>query len=186
MEQMADWMEANSEVKPTITLTEVMEKAEKAMALQSELDELAAKLADKERELSRIQRYELPDMMEQLGLSELKLEDGTKLKSESVINASITAENKPAAFRWLRENDFDGIIKSSIKADFGKGEISEAERVIKLLDDAGVAADLSESVHAATLKAFVKERLEAGDNIPVDTFGIFEFKQVKFTKPKRK
>lgn len=182
-----DWMEGESpKAAPTVTLAEVVSAAERALSIQNQIDEKQAELEQLDRELSSLQRFKIPDMLDSLGISEFKLEDGTKLKVEQSIQANISAANKPAAFRWLRENKFDGIIKTVVKADFGKGESEEASRAVALLDEAGFAVEMSETVHAATLKSFVKERLEAGDNIPVDVFGIFDSKIAKFTKPKRK
>jgi hypothetical protein len=102
------------------------------------------------------------------------------------VKTSITEANKPAAFAWLREHHFDGIIKMAVSLSFGKGESAAAELAVKTLHEAGYEPTQAESVHPATLKSFVKERLEDGDNIPIDVFGIFEFKQSKIKLPKTK
>jgi hypothetical protein len=43
-------------------------------------------------------------MMSEMGLSELKLQDGSHLKVATSYKASITEANKEMAFNWLREN----------------------------------------------------------------------------------
>ena len=43
-------------------------------------------------------------MMSEMGLSELKLQDGSHLKVSTSYRATITEANKESAFNWLREN----------------------------------------------------------------------------------
>jgi len=162
-----------------------------AMALRAgELDGLIAeastKLAELEEELNTIRRRHIPELMEGLGMDSFKMSDGREVTVDNKINASISAENKPAAFAWLREHEFDGIIKTNVDVAFGKGEAADAEKAAAVLREAGFEPSVAENVHPMTLKSFVKERLEEGDEIPTDVFGIYEFKEAKIKNPKVK
>jgi hypothetical protein len=123
--------------------------------------------------------------MEELGMEEFKLKDGSNISVKNVVMASISEDNKPDAFKWLEDNDFDGIIKTKVLSSFGKGEMEDAKEALDTLQKAGFEATMDRSVHAQTLKAFVRERLEVGDNIPIQTFGVFEYKLAKIVLPKR-
>lgn len=166
------------------TLERLTDLALKTTALNEEITALSVQLAEKSDSVKNILRNLIPTVMEELGMSEFKLVDGSKIEVKDHLQASLTEANKPAGFLWLEENEFDGIIKTKVHADFGKGEADDAKRARDALVAAGFSAELDRNVHPATLKAFVKERLEAGDSIPVDVFGVFQFKEAKITAPK--
>lgn len=168
------------------TLELLSELALKSVALQKEIDVATVALEEKTAELGRLQRQTIPDIMDRLAMESFKLSDGSTLSVKKDVKASIKEENKPAAFKWLRDHNFDGIIKASVSASFSKGEYSQAEEAVKVLSEHGISAALAETVHPATLKSFVKEQLEEGNNIPIDTFGIFEFKQATIKLPRTK
>ena len=68
---------------------------------------------------------------------------------------------------------FDDIIKNTVSCVFGRGEDSQAEEFLKIAAEQGVPAAQKEEVHPSTLKAFVKERVEVGDEFPMDLFGAY-------------
>jgi len=171
---------------PTATLERLSALAQKARDLEHEINEDTVTLEEKKGQLDKIIKRFIPDIMQELGMSEFKLTDGAQVKIKESIAASISAENKPAAFAWLAEHNYDGIIKTKVISEFGKGEIENANKALAAIQLAGFDASLDQSIHPMTLKAFVKERLEAGESIPVDTFSIFELKEAKITLPKKK
>jgi hypothetical protein len=166
------------------TLEALSLMARKSGELEAEIMALEVQLAEKTDQLNIIKRKSMPDIMERLGFESFKMEDGRTIEIEKKINASISAENKPLAFAWLREHNCDGIIKMKVGTDFGKGESDLAEKAIKALREAGFDPNVDENVHPATLKAFVREQLEEGTDIPIDVFGIFEFKEAKIKLPR--
>ena len=177
--------EGDSRVADFPTIERLVGLAAEAKDLEQQLLADQAALAEKQDKLEKILRERIPDIMEELGLEDFKMVDGSKITVKDDIKCSISEERKPAAFGWLRENDFDGIIKTAVAVSFGKGEAAEAERARDALIKAGFTdAEVSDSVHHSTLKSFVKERLEAGDKIPLETFGVFEFRIAKITPPK--
>lgn len=169
---------------PVATLERLRDLAKEMQGLESKIADATVALADLQGQLDRISMRTIPDIMAELAMESFTLDDGYKLEVKPDIKASITAENKPAAHLWLREHNFDGIIKTKVMAEFGKGEMEEAEAALKKLTDAGISATMDESVHSATLKSFVKERMELGEAIPTSTFGVYEFKKTKITAPK--
>ncbi len=177
--------EPTQEAAPPATLERLIALATEAKALESELIADNIALAEKQEKLDKILKERIPDIMEELALEDFKMKDGSKITVKDDIKCSLSEERKPAGFAWLREHEFDGIIKTNVSVGFGKGEAEQAEKARLALIEAGFTdAAVTDSVHPATLKSFVKERLEAGTNIPLDTFGVFEFKIAKITPPK--
>ena len=171
---------------PVVDLKAITTLAEEAAEKQVELDELSYKVQQLQQEVDAIYRRKLPELMKEAALEEFKLADGTKLALKSEIKAGITVAHQDAAFRWLEENEFDGIIKTKVTSEFGRGELEDAKKAVAALEAEGIIAEMNRSVHPATLKSFVKEQLEAGTAIPMDTFGVFEYEIVKATKPRVK
>lgn len=168
------------------TLELLSRLAKESSELEAEINRDTGQLEEKNAKLMKLLRVRIPEIMSTLGMEEFKLTDGSVVSVKEDIKCGITEANKPSAFAWLEEKNFDGIIKTKVATDFGKGEIEKAKEVMALLEQAGFHGSMDRSIHPATLKSFVKERLENGDAIPIDTFGIFEFKMAKIKLPKAK
>jgi hypothetical protein len=101
------------------------------------------------------------------------------------LKCGITEENRDGAHTWLRDNNFGGIIKTVVAQQYGAGEVEEATKnaaaIFKLT---GREASVHESVHAGTLKSFLKEQRKKGTKIPTKLFGLFPFSKAKVTPPK--
>ena len=112
-------------------------------------------------------------MMSEMGLSELKLQDGSHLKVSTSYRATITEANKESAFNWLRENGLGDIIKNEISVSFGRNEDNKAADYAELAKGQGFQPTQKMKVEPMTLKALVRERIEAGKDMPTEIFGIF-------------
>lgn len=127
----------------------------------------------------RTEREDLPDLMREFGLSELKLADGSKVTASDDVTCGIPEAMRERAWAWLKEKGYDGIIKTDVVRTFGRGEESEAAALAE-----EIGAECRRNVHSATLKAFVKERMAAGEAVPFDVFGVFAFAVAKVKLPK--
>jgi hypothetical protein len=154
------------------------------LALEKQVETLEEALKHTQGQLQHVQEIDIPELLTSLGISQLKLADGSKVEVKEFYNAGISAEHQEAAFTWLREQGLDSIIKREIKLNFGKGEDSKANLLYKNLVSAGYNPADKSSVHHATLKSFVKERVEGGQPLPMDLFGVFIGKRTKITPAK--
>ena len=130
-------------------------------------------LKDLKKEHQRISGEVIPTMMSEMGLSELKLQDGSHLKVSTSYRATITEANKEAAFNWLRENGLGDIIKNEISVSFGRNEDNKAADYAELAKGQGFQPTQKMKVEPMTLKALVRERIEAGKEMPTEIFGVF-------------
>lgn len=140
--------------------------------------QIAAEEAAKQfkREAERIAREDIPGVMTELGLSSLTLDDGTTIELKNVFNCGITEARRAAAHAWLKQHGFGGLIKTRLIAEYGPDEWLEAKADAEGVGD---RARLDEAVNQQTLKAFIRERLEANDPPPNDLFGLFPFTEAK-------
>ena len=85
-------------------------------------------IKDLKKEYQRISGEVIPTMMSEMGLAELKLQDGSHLKVSTSYRATITEANKEAAFNWLRDNGLGDIIKNEILVSFGRNEDNKQQQ----------------------------------------------------------
>jgi len=146
-------------------------------------EERLRKLKEQYRRLSE---EDLPQKMAELGMQDLRLEDGSRITIDMFYATRINKNNRDAAHAWLRQQGHGDIIKNQVSVSFGKGEDETALETMTLLEQEGLFPAQKESVHPSTLKAFVKERIESGDSaFTPDTqklFSVYQGKRTKITK----
>lgn len=154
-------------------------KAEAEVArLEEELKAAQAKLKD-------ISQFKLPELLAEVGMSEFKLKDGTKISVKEDVRASIPKSDSQPAFDWLESHGSGALIKREIKISFGKGEEAWAKKFMADLAKRKkpVKAENKMTVHPQTLQAFIREQLEKGETVPLDIFGAFIQKFTKVVLP---
>ena len=144
------------------------------------LRDMEDKFKTKEEELKKIKNdidvlsgEVIPTMMSEMGLAELKLHDGSHLKVSTSYKAHISEANKEMAYNWLRENGLGDIIKNEILVSFGRNEDNKAADYAELAKGQGFQPTQKMKVEPMTLKALVRERIEAGKEMPTEVFGVF-------------
>ena len=130
-------------------------------------------LKDLKKKRDHISGEVIPTMMSEMGLAELKLHDGSHLKVSTSYKAHISEANKEAAFNWLRNNGLGDIIKNEILVSFGRNEDNKAAEYAELAKGQGFQPTQKMKVEPMTLKALVRERIEAGKEMPTEIFGVF-------------
>ena len=144
-------------------------------------EESLSKLKEKARYISQI---EVPQMMEEMHITKLKLKDGESVEIKKIYGASISPEHLDKAFTWLRNNGLDDIIKNDVTVTFGRGEDNKAADYAVLARGQGYEPVQKIGVHPQTLKAVVRERLESGQEMPSDLFKTYAGNSTKITRRK--
>ena len=152
------------------TLSDEVQKMEQ---ITQEIELLEERVKDKKKDLEHISGEVIPTMMSEMGLSQLKLMDGSMIDVKPFYNATITQANKEAAFNWLRTNGLADIIKNEVVVSFGRGEDNKAAEYADLAKSQGLQPAQKLKVEPMTLKALVRERIEAGKEMPTDIFSVF-------------
>ena len=160
-------------MKKTENIQSLADQVEKLEELQSRLQTQEQIMKDTKKQIERISGEVIPTMMSEMGLAELKLQDGSHLKVSTSYRATITEANKEAAFNWLRNNGLGDIIKNEISVSFGRNEDNKAATYAELAKGQGFQPTQKMKVEPMTLKALVRERIEAGKEMPTEIFGIF-------------
>ena len=151
----------------------IAEIARRVQHQQTDVARLEDELKQSKEDLRKLTDEDLPSMLHELGVQSFTLDDGSKVDVKPTYGAHIRADNKAAAHQWLRDNGFDDIIKNQVTCTFGRGEDDQAASFVEIAVSSGHAPIQKADVHPSTLKAFVKERIEAGRDIPQDLFGVY-------------
>jgi hypothetical protein len=170
------------DIEPTFQpdrIAEIQSLLRQVDQINDEIQVLEATLARKNAQKTNLEQTVIPDLMREIGVTDFTTTDGRKVSLEKFYSARISEENANAAFDWLENTGNASIIKSDVTVSLNKGQQEELERVISLLSENQVLFSRKMSVHASTLKAFVRERIENGQSIPVDLFGVFIGEKVK-------
>jgi len=172
--------------------TEVLDRTENIKSLASQVkslkeleDEIKAdeeSLKNKKKEIERISGEVIPTMLSEMGLSSLKLADGSAVDVKPYYTANISIANREAAYSWLRSNGLGDIIKNDITVSFGRNEDNKAAEYANLARGQGFEPTQKLKVEPMTLKALVRERIEAGKDMPMDTFNVFVGNRTKITR----
>ena len=147
--------------------------ARRAKVLEHEMDELEATLKERKESYRKVTEESLPEAMAELGMKSFIMDDGSKVDVKPFYSATISAERRAEAYEWLRSRNFDDIIKNTVSVRFGRGEDELCARLLDLLRQQGYPADQAEKIEPMTLKAWVKEQIERGAELPTELFGVY-------------
>ena len=160
-------------VDKTASVQSLADQIELLEGLNKRIEINETNLKDLKKEHDRLSGEVIPTMMAEMGLAHLKLMDGSTVDVKPHYSASITIANREAAFNWLRENGLGDIIKNEISVSFGRNEDNKAADYAALAEERGFQPTQKLKVEPMTLKALVRERLEAGKSMPTEIFNVF-------------
>ena len=157
----------------TDEVKEISEACNKLTSQNQKVETIQKSLKEAEEESRRLSEEVIPTLMQQAGVSSIKLDNGTSVEVSPYYYAKISEDRKAEAFQWLRENNHGDLIKNNVSVSFGKGEDSNAVNLKSELEAKGLVVDQKQDVHWQTLRGFVKEQIEKNKTIPSETFGLY-------------
>ena len=160
-------------MQKTTDVQSLADQVERLNNMQKKLELEEENLKKTKKELKHISVEIIPTMMSEMGLSHLKLMDGSSVDVKPNYSANITIANREAAFNWLRNNGLGDIIKNEISVSFGRNEDNKAADYAALAEERGYQPTQKLKVEPMTLKALVRERIEAGIEMPTELFNIY-------------
>ena len=159
-------------IDKTGNINKLADKIREMQAIQSAIEQDEKQIKDKKKHLEHLSGEVIPTMLSEMGLSFLKLADGSSVEVKTNYSATITQAKKEEAFNWLRANGLGDIIKNEISVSFGRNEDNKAADYAELAKGQGLQPTQKLKVEPMTLKALVRERLEGGKEMPTELFNI--------------
>ena len=151
---------------------------------EDQIENLEKDIKDIKEQADKISSEIIPNMLAEQGLSSLKLADGSAVEVRKSYSCTIKKDGADAAYQWLRENGLEDIIKNEVFVTFGKGEDNKAEQLLGLAEQEGFEPQQKSKVEPMTLKALYRERIEAGLDMPSDSFNLFVKDQTTISRKK--
>ena len=173
--------------KDLLDNVEITTIAAECVKLKTKEDEIAAleeQLKAKKAEADDIGSRVIPELLAEQGLSELKLSDGSKVSVKKEFRATIPKDEarRESCLQWLRDQGLGDIIKNNVTVSFGKGEDDKAEQLLNLAAEHGFEPQQKSDVAWNTLTALYQERVQAGLDMPSDSFSLWIKDKTKISR----
>ena len=166
-----------SEVDP------ISKAGQEQLKLEKEIEDLESLMKVK-KDLLKQNGEQIVSLMEERGVKSIKMSDGQSVDIKPFYTGSISRDNQEEAFKWLRDNGYDDIIKNQVVLKFGRAEDEKADQIYSDLASKGLDADRNIKVEPMTLKGFIREMIENGKDIPMETFGVYVGHKINIKKGK--
>jgi hypothetical protein len=160
-------------IQKTDNIQSLADQVERLEKMNRGIEKTEESLKEQKKQKDHVSMEVIPTLMSEMGLAELKLIDGSMVTVKPNYSASITVANREAAFNWLRNNGLGDIIKNEISVSFGRNEDNKAADYASLAQERGYQPTQKLKVEPMTLKALVRERIEAGKEMPTELFNVF-------------
>ena len=166
----------------TENIDKLSTKVKELRVISQSIETLEDSLKKTKKDYEHLSGEIIPTMMSEMGLSQIKLMDGSSVDVKPYYAANISLRNREAAYNWLRSNDLGDIIKNEITVSFGRDEDNKATTYVNLAKGQGYQPTQKLKVEPMTLKALVRERIENGKDMPTDIFNVFVGNRTKLTR----
>ena len=138
----------------TTNINKLADKIKELQANQQQLEIQEDAIKQKKKDIEYLSGEVIPTMLSEMGLSFLKLQDGSSVEVKTNYSATITQANKETAVPWLRENGLSDIIKNEISVSFGRNEDNKAADYAELAKGQGLEPRQKLKVEPMTLRKF--------------------------------
>lgn len=156
--------------------------------LKSQIEGLEEALSAAKSSLHHLSTRVIPEAMAELGFGDddYIVRGGWKIKISDVVSGGLpkNEEKRATAIEYIEEMEGADLIRNKIEISFPKEAHEDAVRTMKIAQALSLDANMSSSVHASSLAAFVRERLRNGEEVDSDRLGIYIGRGAKFTRVK--
>ena len=159
-------------------LAKLAKLADQQLAAEQVVFEREKELKQAQRELKELSEVQIPELMDELGIDGFETTSGLKITIKENIRASISKANLSKALQWLKDNGHGKMIQRTFSVV--PSDDDEAATLTQLLDKYEYS-DLPK-VHHQTLTSFVRNKLEAGEEIPMELLGVYRQRVSKIQK----
>lgn len=151
-------------------LSALAKLASEQRSLENEIADMEEQLKARKEALAAVSEYKIPELMNEIGVTEFRLSNGLRVSVKPFYSGKIT---DPEAYEWLESNNFGDLIKTDLIFSHRANESEFYQDLIKLAEELSLEYKRKTAVHPMTLNAFIKERILAGDKFPRELFNVY-------------
>ena len=182
----SEMLKDTSDMLDNVEITDIAQQCIKLKEKEDEIAELEDKLKAKKAEADDISSRVIPELLQEQGLQEIKLADGSKVSVKKEFRATLPKDDlrRESAYQWLRDQGLGDIIKNNVTVSFGRGEDNKANQLMDLAVANGFTPQQKSDVAWNTLTALYEERVKAGLDMPSDVFNLWIRNKTKISRKK--
>ena len=182
----SEMLKDTSDMLDNVEITDIAQQCVKLKKKEDEIAELEDKLKAKKAEADDISSRVIPELLQEQGLQEIKLSDGSKVSVKKEFRATLPKDDlrRESAYQWLRDQGLGDIIKNNVTVSFGRGEDNKAQQLLDLAVANGFQPQQKSDVAWNTLTALYEERVKAGLDMPSDVFSLWIKDKTKISRKK--
>ena len=147
---------------------------EKQLELEGRIEKGEALLKQLKSELEEVSTHQIPDKLDQLGISQIKTKEGRTVTVKPFYSCKVL---DPAAYAWLDQHGHGGIIKTKLVREYLRTERDEAVEYQRQHPE----FRLDETIHHQTLSAFTKEIYSNNGSLPEEYFKVYQGSKTKIS-----
>lgn len=163
-------------------LEQLGKMAIQATTLEGEITSVEKILKAKKAALAKLLEADIPQLMQEFGLADIRTTDGARIQIDESWHASVTGPKKPFVIQWLLDHNHGDIVKSSVTVQFDKGQDEVAGSLMAGLVENGFTPTRAQDVHTGSLKSLVRELVDEGEDVPLEELGVYRRTVAKITK----
>jgi len=177
-------LEDSKDLLDSVEVTNLADECQKLKDTEDMIKSAEKHLQDLKAKADDIGSRVIPELLGEQGLTSLKLADGSAVtvKKEYRCTLPKDEDRRAAAYKWLRDQGLEDIIKNNIFVTFGKGEDNKAKQLLTLAADNGFEPQQKSDVSWNTLTALFRERIESGLDMPSEVFSTWIKDRTKITR----
>jgi hypothetical protein len=162
---------------PDVNQLQSLEKlVQRAMVLAKQVDDMMEIVSNWGKEYFNITEQLIPELMGAAGINQFTTKAGLKITIREFIEGSLPKKDevkRKAAMEWLMNNGGADIIKAQIVIPFNRGDHNYKQEVKHALQEVSAEYKETEDVHHSTLAAFVREKIQKGEAVPIELLGLY-------------
>lgn len=166
---------------PKDKLDHLAELVHKLKKLEVDVEAAEQVLKDKKKELEEVSRISIPSVLNEVGLSELRLSTGEKVLISDKIKASVADKNYLTAYNnMIKAEGGDEQAREYIDNLFKSRAVIEdvSDEVLEKLIDEEIPYEMKRDIPWQTLNKYCRERLESGKEIP-EGISFYQYQETK-------
>lgn len=153
--------------------------------LDAEKTALDAKVKEIVASMNEMKMKQFPDLLAAFGsLSFTDEATGLVLGLETLVTGGLSktdVQKRDAQLAYIVANGGAPLVRTAIEVVFDRGDAEKAQKFIADVKALGVDPNVTESIHAGSLAAWGRDKLEAGAEIDFEKAGLYV---VKIAEPK--
>jgi len=177
-------LEDSKDLLDTVDVTNLAEECQKLKDLEDRIKSADDNLRDLKAQADDVGSRIIPELLAEQRLTSLKLADGSAVSVKKEFRCTLPKDEdrRATAYKWLRDNKLEDIIKNNVFVTFGRGEDNKAKQLLNLAAENGFEPQQKSDVPWNTLTALFKERVESGLDMPSDVFNTWIKDRTKITR----